>query len=69
MEVAPLLNVILRLSFTLLFLCLGLVVRRLLARVVFTMIWLLQICRPELPFVLVPKFILDFDNISIGISQ
>ena len=68
-EVAPLPSVILRLSLTLLFYCLGLVFGRLLVRDVFIVLWLLHICRPELPFVLVPKFLLDFDNISIGNSQ
>lgn len=68
-EVAPLPSVILHLSFTLLFLCLGLVVGRLLARTVFTILWLLRICRPKLPFVLVPKFLLNFKDISIGNSQ
>ena len=69
MEVSPLPSAILRLSFTLLFLCLVLVVGSLLVRVIFTMLWLLHICKLELPFVLVPKFILNFDSISIGNSQ
>jgi len=38
-------------------------------RNVFIILWLLPICRPELSFVLVPKFMLDFDIISIGNSQ
>jgi hypothetical protein len=67
-EFAPLPSVILSISFTLIFLCLGLVIGRLLVRVGITMLWFLRICRPELPFVLVPKFLLDFDNISIGYS-
>jgi hypothetical protein len=37
--------------------------------VIFTIIFLLWICRPRLPFVLLPKFLLDFDSISIVISE
>ena len=69
MEVASLPSVILHLSLTLLFMCLGLVIGRLLVRVIFIVLWSLHICRPELPFVLVPKFLLDFDSISIGSFQ
>jgi hypothetical protein len=50
---------------TLLFLWLGLVFGRLFVRVVFVILWLLWICRPELLFVLVLKFLLDFNSISI----
>jgi hypothetical protein len=68
-EVTPLPSVVLRLSYTLLFMCIGLVVGRMLVRDVFTMLWLLRICRPEVPFVLVPKFLLDFYSISIVIPE
>jgi hypothetical protein len=56
-------------SVTLLFLWLGLVFGRLFVRVVFVILWLLWICRPELSFVLVLKFLLDFNSISIGSTE
>jgi hypothetical protein len=65
-EIAPFSGVLLCLLVTLLFLWLGLVFRRLSVRDVFVILWLLRICRPELPFVLVLKFLLDFNNISIS---
>ena len=65
-ELTPFSGVLLCLSLTLLFLCLGLVFGRLLVRAVFVILWLLQICRPEPPFVLVLKFLLDFNSISIS---
>jgi hypothetical protein len=65
-EITPFSGVLLCLPVTLLFLWLGLVFRRLFVRVVFVILWLLRICRPELPFVLVLKFLLDFNNISIS---
>ena len=52
-EITPFFGVLLCLIVTLLFLCLGLVFRRLFVRDVFVILWLLWICRPELPFVLV----------------
>jgi hypothetical protein len=64
-EITPFSGVLLCLPMTLLFLWLGLVFRRLFVRVVFIILWLLQICRPKLLFVLVLKFLLDFNNISI----
>jgi len=65
-EIAPFFGVLLCLPVTLLFLWLGLVFRRLFVRVVFAILWLLWICRPELPFVLVLKFLLNFNSILIG---
>jgi hypothetical protein len=65
-EIAPFSGVLLCLPVTLLFLWLGLVFGRLFVRAVFVILWLLWICRPELPFVLVLKFLLDFNNILIG---
>ena len=64
-EIVPFSGV-LCLPVTLLFLCLGLVFGRLFVRVVFVILWLLQICRPEFPFVLVLKFFLNFNSISIS---
>jgi hypothetical protein len=60
-EIAPFFGVLLCLSVTLLFLWLGLVFGRLFVRAVFIILWLLQICRPKLPFVLVLKFLLSRD--------
>jgi hypothetical protein len=68
-ELAPFPGVFLCLPVTLLFLWLGLVFGRLFVRVVFVILWLLWICRPELPFVLVLKFLLDFNSISIGSTE
>jgi hypothetical protein len=68
-ELAPFFGVLLCLPMTLLFLCLGLVFGRLFVRVVFVILRLLQICRPELPFVLVLKFLLDFNSISISNTE
>jgi len=68
-EIAPFFGVLLCLPVTILFLWLGPVFGRLLVRVVFFILWLLWICRPKLPFVLVLKFMLDFNNISIGITE
>jgi hypothetical protein len=64
-EITPFSGVLLCLPVTLLFLWLGLVFGRLFVRVVFIILWLLHICRPKLPFVLVLKFLLNFNNISI----
>jgi hypothetical protein len=63
------LSSVLCISITLLFLWLGLVFWRLVVRDVFPILWLLCICRPKLPFVMVSKFLLDFDSISIGSSK
>jgi hypothetical protein len=68
-EITPFSGVLLRLYVTLLFLWLGLVFGRLFVRVVFIILWLLWICRIELPFVLVLKFLLDFNNISISNTE
>jgi hypothetical protein len=65
-EIAPFFGVLLCLPVTLLFLWLGLVFGRLFVRVVFFILWLLWVCRTELSFVLVLKFLLDFNNISMG---
>jgi hypothetical protein len=69
MELAPFSGVLLCLSVTLLFLCLGLVFGKLFVRVVITILWMLHICRPELPFVLVLKFLLNFNSISIRSTE
>ena len=69
MEITPFSSVLLCLPMTILFLWLGLVFGRLFVRVVFVILWLLWICRPELPFVLVLKFLLDFNSISIGSTE
>ena len=69
MELASFSCVLLCLHVTLLFLFLGLVFGKLFVRAVFVILWLLRICRPELSFVLVPKFLLNFDSIWIGNSQ
>jgi hypothetical protein len=68
-EVTPLPSVILHLPFTFYVMFLILFVWRLLVRVVFIVLWLLPIWRPEFPFILVPKVFLNFDNISIENSQ
>ena len=68
-EITPFSDVLLRLYVTLLFMWLGLVFGRLFVRVVFVILWLLWICRPKLPFVLVLKFLLDFNSISIGSTE
>ena len=68
-EITPFSGVLLSLPVTLLFLWLGLVFERLFVRVVFVILWLLWIFRPELPFFLVLKFLLDFNSISIGITE
>ena len=65
-EIAPFSSVLLCLPVTLIFPWLGLVFRRLFVRVVFVILWLLRICKPELSFVLVLKFLLNFNNISIS---
>jgi hypothetical protein len=65
-EITPFFGVLLCLPVTLLFLWLGLVFGKLFVRAVFFILWLLWIWRPELPFVLVLKFLLDFNSISIG---
>jgi hypothetical protein len=54
---------------SLLFLWLGVVFRRLFVRSVFVILWLLRICKPELPFVLVLKFMLNFNSISISSTE
>jgi hypothetical protein len=66
MEITPFFGVLLCLPMTLLFLWLGLVFGRLFVRVVFVILWLLRISRPKIFFVLVLKFLLDFNNISIS---
>jgi hypothetical protein len=38
-------------------------------RAIFFILWLLWICRPKLPFVLVLKFLLDFNSISISNTE
>ena len=63
-EIAPFFGV-LRLPVTLLFLSLRLVFWNLFVRVIFLILWFFRIWRSKLPFVLVPKFLLDFNNISI----
>ena len=68
-EIAPFFGVLLCLPVTLLFLCLGLVFGRLFVRAVFVILRLLQICRPKLPFVVVLKFLLDFNSISISSTR
>jgi hypothetical protein len=69
MEITPIFSVLLPLSVTLIFLWLGFVLWRLFVRAIFTILCLLKVCINELLFVLVPKFLLNFDTISIGISQ
>jgi hypothetical protein len=68
-EIAPFSSVLLCLPMTLLFLCLGLVFERLFVRDVFVILWLLWIYRSEIWFVLVLKFMLDFNNISISSTE
>ena len=71
-EVAPLPSVLLHLLVVILFLWLRLVVLMLAIlwiRVSFTILWLLQIYRHKFPLVLVLKFMLYFENISIRCSQ
>jgi hypothetical protein len=68
-EITPFFGVLLYLPVTLLFLCLGLVFGRLFVRAVFVILWLLRICRPELSFVLVLKFLLNFNSISISSTE
>jgi hypothetical protein len=68
-ESIPFSGVLFCLPVTLLFLWLGLVFERLFVRDVFVILWLLQICRPELPFFLVIKFLLNINNISIRTSS
>jgi hypothetical protein len=62
-------NVLLCLPMTLHFLCLGLVFGRLFVRDVFVILWLLWIYRYEILFVLVLKFLLDFNNILISNTE
>ena len=69
MEITPFFGVLLHLSVTLLLLWLRLVFRKLFVRVVFLILWLLQICRSELLFVLVLKIFLDFNKISISRTE
>jgi hypothetical protein len=68
-EITPFFGVLLCLLVTLLFLWLGMVFRRLFVRAFFVILWLLRIYRPELSFVLVLKFLLDFNNISISSTE
>jgi hypothetical protein len=68
-EITPFFSVLLCLPVTLLFLWIGLVFERLFVRVIFVILWLLWICRPELSFVLVLKFLLNFNNISINNTE
>jgi len=68
-EITPFFGVLLCLPMTLLFLCLGLVFRRQFVTDVFVILWLLQIYRSEIPFVLVLKFLLNFNNISISSTE
>jgi hypothetical protein len=42
---------------------------RLSFRVVFVILWLLKIYIPKIPFVVVLKFLLDFNNISISSTE
>jgi hypothetical protein len=70
-EVAPLPSVLLHLPIALILFWLGLVILRLhilWIRVAFSILWSLQICRPKFSLVLVLKFLLDVDNISISCS-
>jgi hypothetical protein len=68
-EIAPFSSVLLGLPVTLLFLWLGLVFRRLFVRVVFVILWFLQICRLELLFFWCLNFLLDCNNISISSTE
>ena len=68
-ELTPFFGVFLCLPVTLLFKWLGLVFGRLFVRDVFVILWLLWICRPEFPFVLVLKFLLNFNSISISSTE
>jgi len=68
-EITPFFGVLLCLPVTLLFLCLGLVFGRLFVRVVFVILWLLRIYRSEISFLLVLKFLLDFNSISIRSTE
>jgi uncharacterized membrane protein len=68
-EIVPFLGVLLYLSVTIIFLWLGLIFRRLFVRVVFIILSLFRICILEVPFVLVLKFLLDFNNISISNTE
>ena len=63
MEIAPFSGVLLFLPVTLTFLWLGLFFGRVFFRVVFVILCLLRICKIELSFVLVLKFLLDFNSI------
>ena len=64
-ELEPFSSVLLCLLVTLLFLCLGLVFRKLFVRVIFIILLLFWIWKPEILLVLVLKFLLDFNNLSI----
>jgi hypothetical protein len=68
-EIKPFFSVLLHLHMTLLFMWLGVIFRTLFVRSVSVILWLLQICRPELPFVLMLKFMLDFNSISISSTE
>ena len=68
-EITPFSGVLLCLPMTLLFLCLGLVFGRLFVRDIFGILWLLWIFKTKIPFVLVLKFLLDFNSISIGNTE
>jgi len=68
-EITPFSGVLLRLSVTLLFLWLGMILGRLFVRDVFIILWLLHIFKPKLSFVLVLKFLHDFNDISISNTE
>jgi hypothetical protein len=68
-EITPFSGVLLCLPMTLLFLWLGLVFRRLFVMDVFVILWLLWVYRIEPRFVLVLKFLLVFNNISISNTE
>jgi hypothetical protein len=68
-EIAPFSSVLLCLSMTLIFLWLGLVFSRLFVRVVFIILFFVCIFKPELLFVLVLKFLLDFNNVLRSIIE
>jgi hypothetical protein len=64
-EITPFSSVLIHLFVNLIFLWFGLVVGRMFSRVVFIMLWLLCICKPEIHFFPVLKFLLNFGIISI----
>ena len=65
-QITPFSSVLLCLPVTLLFMWLF---GRLFVRGVFVLLWLLSICKNKILFVLVLKFLLDFNSISIGSTE